>query len=369
MPLQESTRQLTVYLVNAATDPLPPGFKAAVARPGNAFGLSAAAAAALPEDGASPACPDGSAYCWALNWNVYEMPTSLAVYGPEADAATQAAAGAIASTGAQLPRTYAVTVQPGEVVDLLLLNPQLSHLMSHPMHLHGGAFWLLAVGQGAVAKPDGSIDWEAPALKRTLNLQNPPLVDTVAVPQAAAGDGMADSMADSMAANAGGTSDSGADAKPHACHGSGSANAEAKPAPKPAVSAAHDNHDANTANADAASTPHDSHTGHRRSLRAAAVAQTGQGTDAHASHAAHASSSGGTATASAGAAADNDGGNAPGFALVRVRFDHPGLFAFHCHIDMHAGSGMMLHFVVPGWSAPPSLECGATSGMAHMAHR
>ena len=92
------------------------------------------------------------------------MPPSLPIY---TNASSSAA-----------PRAYTVPLERGAVVDLLLVNPS---LMAHPMHVHGHAAYVLATGTGSVTKADGSADWEA--LRGKLNLDDPPLLDTVTVPQ------------------------------------------------------------------------------------------------------------------------------------------------------------------------------------------
>ena len=61
----------------------------------------------------------------------------------------------------------------------------------------------------------------------------------------------------------------------------------------------------------------------------------------------------------------SDSGNTPGYAVVRFRAANPGVWVFHCHIDLHAASGMLLFSrcrrqlatpagtSLPTWSAGP----------------
>jgi len=48
------------------------------------------------------------------------------------------------------------------------------------MHFHGQGFWVLGSGNGQILTPSDTLD----PSKLKLNLANPPLRDTVAVPQA-----------------------------------------------------------------------------------------------------------------------------------------------------------------------------------------
>jgi hypothetical protein len=66
-----------------------------------------------------------------------------------------------------------------------------------------------------------------------------------------------------------------------------------------------------------------------------------------------------------------------GYAVLRFRADNPGPWAFHCHIDLHAGSGMFMAFIVhdkekeekqseeerqrgaPSWLVPGNMDCRA----------
>lgn len=175
--MQESNRQFTIYLAHAATDAMPAGFREAATAPGiTPFGLSAAAAAALPAG--APPCPDGGMYCWSLNWNVWEGPPTLPIY-PAAVSAGPTGTGSGASPGALPARTYNISLDLGDVVDLALINPS---RMVHPMHLHGGSFWVLAAGVGDIL--DSSSFRVSAAAAEGYNLDNPPYRDTVPVHQA-----------------------------------------------------------------------------------------------------------------------------------------------------------------------------------------
>ncbi|GBF87461.1 multicopper oxidase [Raphidocelis subcapitata] len=161
-PPKGANKQFTIYLPDASSTVPPRSFLTHIAKAGNVHGL---APGSIPARG--PSCPpaaDGQPgkYCWSLNWNVYEPPSTVALL-PGAKAA---------------PRTYNLELSEGDVVDLLLINPS---LMVHPMHLHGTGFWVLATGNGAAAN---STDMLAPGV--ALNLADPPLRDTVPVPQAVA---------------------------------------------------------------------------------------------------------------------------------------------------------------------------------------
>jgi FtsP/CotA-like multicopper oxidase with cupredoxin domain len=103
-----------------------------------------------------------------MNWNVFEAPTTPAIF-PKASAPSGS--------------TYTLEAVQGEVVDIILINPS---RMVHPQHLHGSGFWLLAAGNGDPLAADGK--GLAPGVK--LNVADPPVRDTVAVPQAV-GDGPA----------------------------------------------------------------------------------------------------------------------------------------------------------------------------------
>lgn len=53
-----------------------------------------------------------------------------------------------------------------------------------------------------------------------------------------------------------------------------------------------------------------------------------------------------------------------GFAVLRFKADNPGVWSFHCHIDLHAASGMFMTITVRPknngtWFLPQNLECTA----------
>jgi hypothetical protein len=227
---QAANKQFTIYLPDAATTAPPKSFLATAAKAGNPLGLGPGSAPP-----SAPGCPpmeDGGAskYCWSLNWNVYAPPSKVALLPGAKNA----------------PRTLNLDLAEGDVVDLLLINPS---LMVHPMHIHGTGFWLLASGNGLAASASEGL---APGV--ALNLANPPVRDTVPVPQA-------------LAAPGGGM---------------------------------------------------------------------------------------------AGAAEPTPGGF--GYAIVRFRAANPGVWAFHCHIDLHAASGMFMTVTTRPknngtWVVPDNLLC------------
>ncbi|KAI9034698.1 Cupredoxin [Hyaloraphidium curvatum] len=57
-------------------------------------------------------------------------------------------------------------------------------------------------------------------------------------------------------------------------------------------------------------------------------------------------------------------GSTPGYAVVRIKADNPGPWSFHCHIDLHAGSGMFMTLTVKPkgvadpWIVPKDQACG-----------
>ena len=177
--------------------------------------------------------------------------------------------------------------------------------MVHPMHLHGTSFWVLAAGNGGVVGPDDRLDDAAVPL----NLRDAVYRDTVPVPQAL---GMGMSMGGSGSGDGMG----------------GMAKGGASP----------------SANSAGASTSSSS-----GSVGMGAMAGGGSGTS-------------GSDSGTSG----SDSGNTPGYAVVRFRAANPGVWVFHCHIDLHAASGMLLYFTVSppagntSWDQPPNLECRAT---------
>ncbi|KAG2485179.1 hypothetical protein HYH03_016068 [Edaphochlamys debaryana] len=239
-PAKTADRAFTVYTVDAAVASadagMPEGFAERASQPGNPYGLPPNFTAPGPNGG----CPGRtSKYCWSLNWAVYEMPMPLPIYDATRDS------GVVSYSG----RQYGIVTEQGEVLDFVLVNPS---RMPHPMHLHGGAFHVLAVGNGHVTTANDTLDPGAVEL----NLENPVLRDTVVVPHAVA-------------------------------------------SPKGAEPSA----------------------------------------------------------------------LVPGYAVVRMRLPHPGVRAFHCHIDLHASSGMMMFFLVRpaaggNWQPPANLTCGIdTAGL------
>jgi uncharacterized cupredoxin-like copper-binding protein len=234
-PPKTADKQFTIYLADASSSIPPPSLLRHIKRAGNPHGLPAAQR--VPATG--PSCPpvaDGtpSLYCWSLNWNVWAAPEKGFLLSP-------------ASVPA--PRTYNVEVDQGDVVDLVLVNPS---LMVHPQHLHGSGFWVLAAGNGLIVDGDDKLRADV-----ALNLVDPPVRDTVPVPQAVG--------SRSKAAGNGGATE---------------------------------------------------------------LAPAGYG-----------------------------------YAVIRFRADNPGVWPFHCHIDLHAASGMFMTFTVnppnAKWTLPANLECKA----------
>ncbi|KAI8470922.1 MAG: Cupredoxin [Monoraphidium minutum] len=231
---QAANRTFVLYLADAAM----PAPSAALPPP------LAAQAAAAPPRGFSPSlggrCPAAGGapppkYCWSLNWNVFEPPAAPLIWPGSVPA----------------PRTLTFDAVQGDVVDVVLVNPS---RMVHPQHLHGTGFWLLASGNGDIlsgAARAGAALALSPSAAKRLNLRDPPVRDTIAVPQAV-----------------------------------------------------------------------------------------------------------------------GDGAGGYGFAVLRFRADNPGPWAFHCHIDLHAMSGMMSVIAVrpkpaprggaaAAWFAPKGAACGA----------
>jgi len=122
-----------------------------------------------PPPGCPPRAGGGpSAYCWGINWVIFgESPGAGPVLerGPRWKATSA--------------REYAVEAAPGEVLDLVFINPS---IMVHPMHPHGAGGWLLGTGRGPPPLgADGRVD------ESKLNLVDPPFRSVVPVPNAAAG--------------------------------------------------------------------------------------------------------------------------------------------------------------------------------------
>jgi FtsP/CotA-like multicopper oxidase with cupredoxin domain len=217
---QAATKSFVLYLANAASSAPPPRTLAALLSPA----VAAKTRGFKPDT--TPVCPplpDGSKtnYCWSLNWNIFELPKTPALFPKSTPG----------------PTTYTLEVTQGDVIDIVLVNPT---RMVHPQHLHGAGFWVLAAGNGEAVGADGKL---VPGIK--LNLRDPPVKDTIAVPQSV--------------------------------------------------------------------------------------------------------------------------GDAPsgwGYAVIRFRADNPGAWAFHCHIDLHAASGMFSVIAVrppkgAKWFAPSGAACGA----------
>lgn len=349
-PPQESDRQLTLFLSFGGASAAPASFAQSAAQPDNPYGLpaAAAAAAALPANGSG--CPAGNgSYCWSLNWNVFAMPPSLPIY---AAAGSAPGNGGDASQAGQ-PASYSIALQQGEVVDLAMVN---TGGMVHPMHLHGAAFWVLATGHGDVLTPGGALNATAAAL----NLRDPPLRDTAPVPPARMAPTMAGRVADGT--GDGDIGSMGGEHDMHGMHGMDTLASEAG-----TVAAAEGGTDAS---AEGAATGHEGHD--MGGGMASAAEASGSGHEGH--------GTGGSGMAGGAGMGHQHGTvaspDAQGYAVVRFVADNPGVWAFHCHIDLHSASGMMLYFVVEpqpapanssggggssgGWYAPEGLECGGS---------
>jgi hypothetical protein len=148
-----------IYLADAAASKPPQPTLAALLTPRAA----ASVRGFKPSSSGCPPLAGGakSNYCWSMNWNIFEAPTTPAIFPKSSPSAA----------------TYTFEATQGDVIDLILINPS---RMVHPQHLHGSGFFVLAAGNGNPLGADGlSL---APGLK--LNLKDPPVKDTIAVPQA-----------------------------------------------------------------------------------------------------------------------------------------------------------------------------------------
>ncbi|KXZ53889.1 hypothetical protein GPECTOR_6g807 [Gonium pectorale] len=312
-PPQERTRSFTMYVADAADTAPPPGFRSRAMRPDNPYGLPPSLAALLPGEGAPPGCPpyhNGSRpkFCYTINWVNYTQPAALPIY---------AARNASYSFAAEAAMSYGIEVRQGDVVDLVLINP--SHMV-HPMHLHGGAFWVLAAGNGRVTRDDDDrLNTSAVAL----NLRNPVLRDTVPVPQALPA--QRPRRAGSPANGGGGI-----------YAGSGSGNGA-------------DEEDDRVGNDGVRGVSEGGYgSGDGDGGMAAEPAEVARG-------------------AQQGGEAGPDPRDGYGYTVIRFVASNPGVWAFHCQIDLHAASGMMSYFVVrpPAgevWPAPEGLDCRAAAG-------
>lgn len=226
-PPKTANKAFTIFLPDAAATVPPASFQSRMKTANNVFGLKPTA----PISTEAPACPGGGLYCWSVNWNVYKAPT--------------VAPAVLTSKSVPGPRTYNLEVKLGDVFDLVLVNPS---IMVHPMHFHGQGFWVLGSGNGQILTPSDTLD----PSKLKLNLANPPLRDTVAVPQAV-----------------------------------NQVEGEANPA-------------------------------------------------------------------------------GFGYTVVRVAALNPGVWAFHCHIDLHANSGMFMTVTIAGgdWGLPNNLQCKGVGSVA-----
>jgi FtsP/CotA-like multicopper oxidase with cupredoxin domain len=144
-----------------------------------------------------PGCPPRpgggpSSYCWGINW---------VIFGEDEGAGPVLERGARwRGAAATAPREYAIDATPGEVIDLVFINPS---IMVHPMHPHGAGGWLLGTGVGAAPlSADGqSVNTSALAAAAppaadgragtasALNLVDPPFRNVVPVPNAVPGVG------------------------------------------------------------------------------------------------------------------------------------------------------------------------------------
>lgn len=314
-PPQESSRQITLYLANAGSNLVPASFAESATLDSNAYGFSASSAETLPAAG-SAVCPEArqGAYCWSMNWKVFQMPPQLPIYS---------AANNGSAIGTAADNAYTITLKQGEVVDLALIN---TGYMVHPMHLHGASFWVLAAGVGNILAPDGTINTTAagynlvdPAFRDMISVQTARITSDTTMVSRNGHDGMGTMLeaSDVAGLNTSGTSqpmDSGSASTSagggHGGHGGGS------PAP---MQSPPNNFVAGPSNG--------GHGGH---------------------------------TPMVPISPDD-----LGYAVIRFRADNPGVWAFHCHIDLHSMSGMMMLFTVAptvsttntSWYAPAGLQC------------
>ncbi|KAF8068206.1 L-ascorbate oxidase [Scenedesmus sp. PABB004] len=322
--------------------------------------------------GVSPSegCPGNGSYCWSLNWIPYEFTERPLISTP-----------LNATLG---NRTYVQDVAQGDVVDIAFINPT---AMLHPMHIHGYTFYVLGTGVGDILTPDGRIDYAQ------LEVGKPGccmLRDTVPVgPAAPTGPKPDDApKGGGMAAMRGGARrlrQAGAMAgmlAPPAANATRAAAMAATGADMPAPPAAN-------------------------ATRAAAMAAAGAGMPAPAANATRAAAAAAGAMPAGDAMPDAMGADAMptprgganatmpvevpmevamdamstplsgkefGYTVVRFVADNPGVWAFHCHIDAHAGSGMffVLRVAPRGayrnssgqpWAVPRDLE-GCSGGAA-----
>eukprot|EP00775_Hariotina_reticulata_P009666 gene9666-9825_t len=287
-PPRSATKQLVVYLSNSA-DPEGTITKVLGAKP-----VIPGLTVVKPQPGCKLPNGKDSQYCWTLNWVPFAgAKDEVPLLFPNATLS---------------PTSHVVDVPLGGVVDIALINPG---AMVHPMHLHGGHFWVLGSGNGNILNTAGSINYT------TLNIDNPIYRDTQPV----------------------------ANAAPASRLGMGPMAKDRVSTPTtvlPGMSAEHP---------DDIMSMHDMHGMHGRKLTARTAMPEMPGMRSAAT------------TVMPGMSGEK---LVPGYAVIRFKATNPGVWPFHCHIDLHANTGMVMAFRVAGlgeggpWALPKDVtKCGA----------
>jgi FtsP/CotA-like multicopper oxidase with cupredoxin domain len=326
-PPRTATKQLVMYLSNSA-DPEGTITNVLGAKP-----VIPGLTGVKPQQGCKLPNGQESQYCWTLNWV------------PFAGAKDEVP---LLFPNAQLsPTSYVVDVPQGGVVDIALINPG---AMVHPMHLHGTHFWVLGTGNGNILNMDGSINYT------TLNIDNPIYRDTQPVVNAAPPSrlGMGP-MANSNRKTAMTPMPGMPGSKPPAM-----TPMPGMPGAKPAATTGMPGMPGEKP---PAMTPMPGMPGRKLAAMTQMPGMPGEKPAATPTMPGMPGSKPPAMAAMPGMPGEK---LVPGYAVVRFKATNPGVWPLHCHIDLHANTGMLMAFRVPRvgkggpWALPKDvLTCGA----------